>query len=63
MSMPRLLSRSFFAGLARGFGMAIGFTLLGALVFYLLRRLAYENLPVIGGFIRELLDIIEAVPR
>ncbi|AVX20107.1 MAG: DUF5665 domain-containing protein [Bacillota bacterium] len=55
----RLLYLNFLAGIARGFGMAIGFALLGALLIYILRRLAILNLPLIGSFIAELVKIVQ----
>lgn len=60
MSKPgRLLYSNFIAGLARGFGMAIGFTLLGALALYFMRALVMLNLPFIGGFIAEIVKIVQ----
>ncbi|MCQ1528083.1 DUF5665 domain-containing protein [Lutispora saccharofermentans] len=60
MSKPRkLLFMNFIAGLARGFGMAIGFTLLGALALYFLRMAVMLNLPFIGGFIAEIVKIVQ----
>ena len=60
MSKPkRLLYANFIAGLARGFGMAIGFTLLGALALYFLRMMVMLNLPFIGGFIAEIVKIVQ----
>jgi len=55
----RMLIVNFLAGLARGFGMAIGFTVLGAIALYFLRRIAYENLPIIGDFIAEIVKIVQ----
>ncbi|NLW17516.1 MAG: hypothetical protein GX033_07755 [Firmicutes bacterium] len=55
----RLMWVNFLAGLARGVGIAIGGTLLAALVFILLNRLAILNLPVIGDFIAELVKIVQ----
>jgi hypothetical protein len=55
----RLFYINFFAGLARGIGMAVGFTLLGAFLIYLLRRLEYLNIPVIGEFIAEIVKIVQ----
>lgn len=46
------------AGIARGLGIAIGFTLLGALVIYLLQKLVLLNLPVIGHFIADLVELV-----
>lgn len=50
---------NFVAGLARGVGIAIGFTLLAAVVLYLLRQLAVLNLPLIGHFIAEIVQIVQ----
>ncbi len=55
----RLLYINFIAGMARGVGMAIGFAILGALIIYTLQRLAILRLPVIGGFIAELVRIVQ----
>ncbi|MDD2573483.1 MAG: DUF5665 domain-containing protein [Bacillota bacterium] len=54
----RLLLLNFVAGLARGLGLAVGFSLLGALAILLLRRLVVLNLPLIGGFIAELIKLV-----
>lgn len=60
MSKPKaLLYYNFIGGLARGFGTAIGFTILGALVVYLLRQAVLLNLPFIGGFIAEIVKIVQ----
>lgn len=60
MSKPKtLLLNNFIGGLARGFGMAVGFTILGALVVYLLRQAVLLNLPFIGGFIAEIVKIVQ----
>ena len=53
------LLHDFFSGIARGVGLSIGFTLLGALILYLLRNAALANLPVIGKFLAELVRIVE----
>lgn len=55
----RLFLLNFFAGIARGFGFAIGFSILGFLAFYILNRLELLNLPIIGDFIAELLRYVE----
>ncbi|MEW6724853.1 MAG: DUF5665 domain-containing protein [Bacillota bacterium] len=55
----RLLWINFLAGVARGFGTAIGFTLLAALFLYLVQRAFILNLPIIGHFIAELVRIVQ----
>lgn len=57
VSPRRLFWRGFLVGIAKGIGGAIGFSLLGALVIYLLRYIVMLNLPVIGAFIRDVLEI------
>ena len=56
----RMLWTSFLTGLARGIGMAIGFTILGALLIYILRQIAGSSLPILGDFIAKLLAIVES---
>ena len=55
----RFLVINFLAGLARGFGIALGFTILGALFLWTLQRLVVLNLPIIGDFIAELIKIVQ----
>lgn len=55
----RYLLTNFVAGLSRGLGMAIGFTLLGAFAIYVLQRLVVLNLPLIGDFIADLIEIVQ----
>lgn len=52
----RLLYLNFLAGVARGFGMAVGFTLVGASLLYLLRQMV--SIPVLGAFIAQIVDIV-----
>ena len=48
------------SGIARGVGFSIGFSILGALLLYLLRNAALSNLPVIGRFVAEVVRIVES---
>ena len=54
----RMLYTNFIAGIARGLGMAVGFTILGALLVYLLRQIVFLNLPLIGDFIAEIVQLV-----
>lgn len=47
------------AGVVRGFGSAIGFTILGAVLIWLLQGLAQRNLPVIGDFLAEIVSLVQ----
>ena len=55
----KMLFANFLGGLARGFGAAIGFTLLAAFTIYILQWLVRWNLPVIGKFISEIVNIVD----
>ncbi|QIA28204.1 hypothetical protein DYI95_004435 [Thermaerobacter sp. PB12/4term] len=54
----RLFWMNFLAGVARGLGAAVGFTLLGALVLLALQRAVELNLPYIGSLVADLLRIV-----
>lgn len=55
----RMFFLGLISGIGRGFGLAIGFTLLGALVLVALRHLVMLNLPHISGFIAELVRLVQ----
>ncbi len=55
----RLLYMNFMMGLVRGFGMAIGFTILAALVVWFMQRLVVLNLPLIGDFIADIVRLVQ----
>ena len=46
-------------GIVRGLGTAIGFTILGAVLVWLLQGLAQRNLPVIGDFLAEIVSLVQ----
>ena len=56
----RLMYINFIAGLARGMGIAVGFTILGAIIVIFLRRLVALNLPLIGNFIAEIVYTVQS---
>lgn len=49
----------FLSGIVRGIGFSIGFSVLGALLIYILRNMALANLPVIGRFLADVVRIVE----
>ncbi|MCL6614441.1 MAG: DUF5665 domain-containing protein [Firmicutes bacterium] len=55
----RLLWWNFLGGLARGFGIAVGLTIVAAAFLSFLGRLAAMNLPVIGRFVAEIVRLVE----
>jgi len=55
----RMITLNFFAGLARGFGFAVGFAILGAIMLYMIQRLVILNLPIIGGVVTEIVKLVK----
>ena len=55
----RMFWSNFWGGVARGVGMAVGFTILGALLVLLLRDLAQRNLPLIGDALAEIVNVVQ----
>ena len=55
----RMLWNNLLYGAVRGLGFTLGFTVLGALVIVLLRSLVVDNIPVIGGFLAEVIHAID----
>ena len=55
----RLIRAQFIGGLFRGMGMAVGFTILGAVLVLVLRSLAQHNLPIIGDFLAQIVEIVQ----
>jgi hypothetical protein len=56
-SRKRLFTTNFIAGVGKGFGQAIGFSVLTAIVLYLVSK--WVNLPIIGEYIAKFLDIVD----
>jgi len=55
----QVIKNNFLAGLFRGIGNAIGFTVISALIIYLVTLLATKNLPIIGDFLQEIVNFIK----
>lgn len=55
----RLLFTNFAAGIARGLGIAIGASLVFALLLAFLKKLILLNIPGIGGFIADIVRFVE----
>ena len=55
----RMIFLNFISGIARGLGIGIGFTILSALVIFVLQRLVVLNLPLISGVISEIIRLVK----
>ena len=59
-SRRRLIWDNLLNGICRGLGFTLGFSVLGALIAVLLRSVVVDNIPLIGGFLAEVIHAIEA---
>lgn len=55
----RMVFLNFISGVAKGFGFAVGFTILGALLVYILQKVLVLNLPVISDIIAEMVKLVQ----
>lgn len=55
----RLFWSSFCSGIARGLGMAVGFTILGAILILILQDLARHNLPLVGELLDKMMQVVQ----
>ena len=55
----QIFLRNLFAGISRGIGIGIGVTVITALLVIILRRIVMLNIPVIGEFVSDIVDIVE----
>ncbi|PWK12870.1 DUF5665 domain-containing protein [Tumebacillus permanentifrigoris] len=61
MQRPRrLIFLNFVSGMSRGVGIALGFTIVAAVILYVLQKVAVLNLPIIGDFIADIVRIVDA---
>ncbi|REK77836.1 hypothetical protein DX130_04230 [Paenibacillus paeoniae] len=54
-----LIWRNLLSGVARGVGIAIGFTFFAATILYVLQILGALNLPIIGDYIADIVRIVQ----
>lgn len=54
-----ILKRNLIAGIARGVGIGIGVTLITAILIYILQKIILLNIPVIGDYISDIVQIVE----
>ncbi len=54
-----ILKRNLIAGIARGVGIGIGVTLITAMLIYILQKIILLNIPIIGDYITDIVQIVE----
>ena len=54
-----MIKRNFIAGIFRGIGIGIGVSIITAILVLILRRVVALNIPIIGEYIADLVEIVE----
>lgn len=62
-SKKEIAKRNFIAGIFRGIGIGIGVTIVTALIIYLLQKIVRWNLPIIGKYIYDIVEIVESLNK
>lgn len=55
-----ILKRNLIAGISRGVGIGIGITIITAVIVIILRKLIVLNIPIIGDYISDIVEIVES---
>ena len=62
-SKKEIAKRNFIAGIFRGIGIGVGVTIITAVIIYFLQKLVRLNLPIIGKYIYDIVEIIEGLNK
>lgn len=58
-SKKEIFRRNILAGIARGIGGGIGFTIITAIIIYFLQKIVRLNIPIIGEYINDIVEIVQ----
>ena len=58
-SKKEIFKRNLLAGIARGIGGGIGFTIITAIIIYFLQKIVRLNIPIIGEYINDIVEIVQ----
>lgn len=58
-SKKEIFWRNILAGIGKGIGIGIGFTILTAILLYLLQKIVKLNIPIIGEYLTDIVEIVE----
>ncbi len=58
-SKKEIITRNLLAGIARGIGGGIGFTIITAIIIYFLQKIVRLNIPIIGQYINDIIEIVQ----
>lgn len=56
----KIFFRNLLAGISKGLGFSIGFYLITAILIYILQYIVKLNIPIIGKYISDIVEIVQA---
>ena len=62
-SKREIAKRNFVAGVFRGIGIGLGVTFISAVIIYFLQKIVRLNLPIIGKYIYDIVEIVEGLNK
>lgn len=54
-----MLKRNLIAGIFKGIGIGIGVTIITAIIIFLLQKIVKLNIPIIGEYISDIVEIVQ----
>ena len=54
-----IFRRNFLAGIGRGIGITVGITIITTILIFVLQKIVKLNLPLIGDYIVDIIEIVE----
>lgn len=58
-----LITRNFIAGISKGIGIGIGVTIITAILIMILQKIVTLNIPVIGEYVADIVEIVEKTTK
>ena len=55
----KYLFRNFMSGISKGIGIGIGFSIITALIIYVMQKIIRLNIPVLSQYISDIVEIVE----
>lgn len=55
----KMFLRNVWAGIGRGIGIGIGVTIISAMIVYALQKIVTLNIPVIGNYVSDIVEIVQ----
>lgn len=55
----KLFFRNLWSGMVKGIGIGIGVTIITAIIVLILRKIVMLNIPIIGEYIADIVDIVQ----